>query len=1186
MAESSDDADVVCALQFTRGNDSYEYLIAVDVAAQASMSGAGGDRPSDNKLIAKAIQYSGTKEKRLLVNDRWLDQLETAEKELFAIPEPAPPAAGAPAPAPGAAAEAAPPSLPGVKWKYFMKAFIKLFPDRSRAVMADEFMSIKQDSELSEFISEYKRLFRKANNKELVPDEVNIHHVLHFIKATPSGWDKRVRRKYPALVPMQEELMEQFHLSQKDGATPFTLQMCFDRAEEIEDKLLPKIAKMNSKIGKGKKIKFYGTHEESAPDLAAMGVNFVQEQEFLTKGDVTKMLDSHKTELRNETQATIQTAISSVRVEIVGDVKDMFSSLTKKMDKDKEEIKQAQPQQQQQQQQQQPYQHQQRRPDSYYGPTPGRNNYPRQSGGSNSRFQDRFRPQVRQAYANRRAGGNRADAAGKRACYICDKDDHSFMDCDKFHDPAFKDKKDMAFKQIRRGVNHIEHQVESSDADAVRETFDPNCQEEDQQIMHIALDTLDHMEESSFAGELVAQSALGDGVLGGKVPACISKQHQGTSHQQTAGAPHKEPSGVKGTDHCKRTATATATATAQPATATIDRSPAQQAAAVVKALMNARCSLTNQSKDGWKEWHDRNELPIPELYRTPRDTVRKSTERNEEQKRRWTLLSRLVEAQRRSYTDEVPTSGSNITAAGSDNQIVRHAPEFGVTPGGPDDQMVPASICHAPAANTEGMTVAEYARTPQYFFECVMHQLEQCYPFFSKYLPAEEVILSTATVTPDQIKQWGDSMRQRQADGVGSNSNSETPSGSGSAIQSAQPLPDDTAQDSAALANQIAQNSELINQEGAALAKLIAQNMAHPENTTSVALKELRTQILADNARSPDILNLAHPGAQRMHPCNSHDPFWPALKPSAWPGHMSSVMMGTGPTSAPVTQFIYTPRLPIPDDALCGHYPHLKEIMFETFEMNMPELLRACAVLARKVLYETTIKSMLGGMKEREEIVDAVMTPVGWAISNLTLNECKASLLWQNAMYMHQTYLAQPHHALECDCTTCIIARSELAKVKNVWHDQLWVVFEKTVQQIAATINWLQNTPHWSWSDWPNEPISLYHDWKATENIPAAAAEDESMHAAAAESEPTPVAMVAQVETETDSDELDLRAEFGSGGDCTVPYEEHFEDQEEVAQMFIQNQGHFPGHHTNGHPPHLGGAYPANFQLGPDPNFH
>ena len=125
MAESSDDADVVCALQFTRGNDSYEYLIAVDVAAQASMSGAGGDRPSDNKLIAKAIQYSGTREKRLLVNDRWLDQLEPAEKELFAIPEPAPPEEGAPAPAPGAAAEAAPPSLPGVKWKYFMKAFIK-----------------------------------------------------------------------------------------------------------------------------------------------------------------------------------------------------------------------------------------------------------------------------------------------------------------------------------------------------------------------------------------------------------------------------------------------------------------------------------------------------------------------------------------------------------------------------------------------------------------------------------------------------------------------------------------------------------------------------------------------------------------------------------------------------------------------------------------------------------------------------------------------------------------------------------------------------------------------------------------------------------------------------------------------------------------------------------------------------
>ena len=51
----------MCALGFTRGDDASEYLTAVDVAAQASMSGTGADRPSDNKLIAKAVQYTGKK---------------------------------------------------------------------------------------------------------------------------------------------------------------------------------------------------------------------------------------------------------------------------------------------------------------------------------------------------------------------------------------------------------------------------------------------------------------------------------------------------------------------------------------------------------------------------------------------------------------------------------------------------------------------------------------------------------------------------------------------------------------------------------------------------------------------------------------------------------------------------------------------------------------------------------------------------------------------------------------------------------------------------------------------------------------------------------------------------------------------------------------------------------------------
>ena len=71
------------------------------------------------------------------------------------------------------------------------------------------------------------------------------------------------------------------------------------------------------------------------------------------------------------------------------------------------------------------------------------------------------------------------------------------MDCSKFHDPAFAQKKEAAFKLVRRGINHIEAQVDSSDADAVRSVFDPEGQEDDQMIMHVAQDSLYHMERSS-----------------------------------------------------------------------------------------------------------------------------------------------------------------------------------------------------------------------------------------------------------------------------------------------------------------------------------------------------------------------------------------------------------------------------------------------------------------------------------------------------------------------------------------------------------------------------------------------------------------------------------------------------------------------------------------------------------------
>ena len=266
-------------------------------------------------------------------------------------------------------------------------------------MVADEFLSIKQDAELTEYIPEYTRLYRKANDYELDLNDTNLHQVLHFIKSAASNWDKRIRKKYPALMPMQEDLMEQFHLKQREGVLAWTIGEYMEHAEQIEDKLLPKVAKLNSKLAEAKRIQFYGTLEETQQGFSV--VNFAQEK-YATKTELSKMLTDHKTEFRNETQATIQSAVGAVRGEVVGDVKEIFSSLSKKMNKDEDEVKMQQQQQFEstrgRSSNSQGYGGQQGRQqrDNYYGPPPG-NIYER----NNSRFQDRFRPPSRQPYVNR-----------------------------------------------------------------------------------------------------------------------------------------------------------------------------------------------------------------------------------------------------------------------------------------------------------------------------------------------------------------------------------------------------------------------------------------------------------------------------------------------------------------------------------------------------------------------------------------------------------------------------------------------------------------------------------------------------------------------------------------------------------------------------------------------------------------
>ena len=68
------------------------------------------------------------------------------------------------------------------------------------------------------------------------------------------------------------------------------------------------------------------------------------------------------------------------------------------------------------------------------------------------------------------------------------------MRCPHFHDPSYAAKKEEAFKRVRRGVNHIEQDCESNEADDLREAIDPMNQHDDQYILHVAHEQLEELE--------------------------------------------------------------------------------------------------------------------------------------------------------------------------------------------------------------------------------------------------------------------------------------------------------------------------------------------------------------------------------------------------------------------------------------------------------------------------------------------------------------------------------------------------------------------------------------------------------------------------------------------------------------------------------------------------------------------
>ena len=96
-----------------------------------------------------------------------------------------------------------------------------------------------------------------------------------------------------------------------------------------------------------------------------------------------------------------------------------------------------------------------------------------------------------------RCAGNREypPGSGTRACFIYDSPNHPFARCDKLNNPVYAEKKAAAFARTCRGIYHLERSHESEETDDLREAFDPRDRLEDEAILHIALDTMEQLED-------------------------------------------------------------------------------------------------------------------------------------------------------------------------------------------------------------------------------------------------------------------------------------------------------------------------------------------------------------------------------------------------------------------------------------------------------------------------------------------------------------------------------------------------------------------------------------------------------------------------------------------------------------------------------------------------------------------
>ena len=179
MTDSDDDV----ALSFGRGDDPRVFLQTVPVIQRALTANKDGSA-SEVKLIAKAISVCKSKERKVLLNwKRKLTPPQLITMETIQMPDP------------GNAGAMVNRRVPGHEtWAAFSAVFLQIFPPGSTSAQVRDFLTMKQQAVLDEYIPEYEMAAADAGVVLLMDDPAAVQQKMHLINSLTPCLHKVIKK--------------------------------------------------------------------------------------------------------------------------------------------------------------------------------------------------------------------------------------------------------------------------------------------------------------------------------------------------------------------------------------------------------------------------------------------------------------------------------------------------------------------------------------------------------------------------------------------------------------------------------------------------------------------------------------------------------------------------------------------------------------------------------------------------------------------------------------------------------------------------------------------------------------------------------------------------------------------------------------------------------------------------------